>query len=346
MIPISGTSALTDWQGILNSTSTMNTNNVNGYWNETPSTTGLNPMGSAPLVNFSPNASGINSFQAASYAPLSNNNTMTLGEIAKQFKTGTESESEIEAEEPSNTVKNTTTTATRNSLSTPMSMVNRIIKGDIVSNEEIFSSVDDGLFKDAGLNESTQAEIKGERSKKTGRDEQFGNTPYASVNMKKKGYMEIARYDLPYALKLQEEDVQRAIKDEETQMEKIEAAATKEAVATPSSTEVPTIVTELPTVAVATTEPAVATPAPAVATPAPTATTPAPEPKKQERDLDLENSQEDRKTAVEAAYQKILGRSVDPAGLKTYTTQLQRGWSIARLEQDLRRSDEYKDKKK
>ncbi len=339
MIPISGTSALTDWQGILNSTSTMNTNNVNGYWNETPSTTGLNPMGSAPLVNFSPNASGINSFQAASYAPLSNNNTMTLGEIAKQFKTGTESESEIEAEEPSNTVKNTTTTATRNSLSTPMSMVNRIIKGDIVSNEEIFSSVDDGLFKDAGLNESTQAEIKGERSKKTGRDEQFGNTPYASVNMKKKGYMEIARYDLPYALKLQEEDVQRAIKDEETQMEKIEAAATKEAVATPSSTEVPTIVTELPTVAVA-------TPAPAVATPAPTATTPAPEPKKQERDLDLENSQEDRKTAVEAAYQKILGRSVDPAGLKTYTTQLQRGWSIARLEQDLRRSDEYKDKKK
>jgi hypothetical protein len=60
----------------------------------------------------------------------------------------------------------------------------------------------------------------------------------------------------------------------------------------------------------------------------------------------LENSQEDRKTAVDAAYQKILGRSVDPAGEKTYTNNLKKGWSIERIEQDLRRSDEYKSKKK
>jgi hypothetical protein len=308
---------------------------------------------------------------------------MTLGELAKQYQSPSENTSTV-ASTPASDL--TEKSSSRNALSNPLGMVSRIMKGDIISNEEIFSTVDDGLFKEAGLNEVAQASVKSERLKKTGKEEQFGNTPYPSVNMKKASYISIARYDLPFALKLQEADIQRAIKEEETQVAQIEEAATKgasaktetldlatveatpdlETVATPTLATVaaapdpatvaaptPAPVAAAPTLATVATP----TPTPVVAAPAPAtvaAPTPAPEPqkpvekevKKNDRPLDLENSQEDRKTAVDAAYQKILGRSVDPAGEKTYTNNLKKGWSIERIEQDLRRSDEYKSKKK
>ncbi len=334
-------SSYTAPQGTVNNTNLgLNTLNTSSYW-DTPAPNLLNTSTNSPLLDFSSNSTGISNFQASSPPPLNSNTSMTLGELAKQYQSPPEKTSTVAGTPaPATTEKSSSS----NALSNPLGMVSRIMKGNIISNEEIFSSVDEGLFKDAGLNETAQVAIKGERIKKIGKDDQFGNTPYASVNMKKASYMSIARYDLPFALKLQEADIQRAIKEEEKQMAKVEEAATKEA---PTKTETPAPVAAVPA-------PAAPTPAPVAAVPAPVAPTPAPESKKNiekeakkdDRPLDLENSQEDRKTAVEAAYQKILGRSVDGAGEKTYTNNLKKGWSIERLEQDLRRSDEYKSKKK
>ncbi|MFN7310552.1 MAG: hypothetical protein ACK5T0_04195 [Vampirovibrionales bacterium] len=314
--------------------------NTSSYWN-TPTPNLLNTSTNSSLLDFSSNSTGIANFQASSPPPLNSNTTMTLGELAKQYQSPSENTSTV-ASTPASDL--TEKSSSRNALSNPLGMVSRIMKGDIISNEEIFSTVDDGLFKDAGLNEVAQASVKSERLKKTGKEEQFGNTPYPSVNMKKASYISIARYDLPFALKLQEADIQRAIKEEETQVAQIEEAATKGASAKTETLDLATVAAAPDPATVAT-----PTPAPVVAapTPAPEAQKPVEkEVKKNDRPLDLENSQEDRKTAVDAAYQKILGRSVDPAGEKTYTNNLKKGWSIERIEQDLRRSDEYKSKKK
>jgi hypothetical protein len=97
-------------------------------------------------------------------------------------------------------------------LAKPLEQVTALMKGKTISEEEIFSPVNDGLARDAGLDPAMKVALAQEREANKSKNSQFGNTPYASVNLKKQAYLELARHDLQGALKLQEE----AVKEEGT----------------------------------------------------------------------------------------------------------------------------------
>lgn len=63
----------------------------------------------------------------------------------------------------------------------------------------------------------------------------------------------------------------------------------------------------------------------------------------------LKNSDEAKKSRtdiiIKRAYREILGREVDPGGLKTYRTRVKEdGWSEGDIKNDLKKSDEYRKK--
>jgi hypothetical protein len=93
----------------------------------------------------------------------------------------------------------------------PLKQMTKVMKGEQVTETDIFQPAFDGLASDAGLDPQTKAAVEQERIKRRQIESQFGNTPYGTVNLKKQAFLELARHDLQGALKLQEE----AVKEEE-----------------------------------------------------------------------------------------------------------------------------------
>ena len=93
----------------------------------------------------------------------------------------------------------------------PLKQMTKVMKGEQVTETDIFQPAFDGLASDAGLDPQTKAAVEQERIKRREIENQFGKTPYGTVNLKKQAYLELARHDLQGALKLQEE----AVKEEE-----------------------------------------------------------------------------------------------------------------------------------
>jgi hypothetical protein len=93
----------------------------------------------------------------------------------------------------------------------PLKQMTKVMKGEQVTETDIFQPAFDGLASDAGLDPETKAAIEQERIKRREIENQFGKTPYVTVNLKKQAFLELARHDLQGALKLQEE----AVKEEE-----------------------------------------------------------------------------------------------------------------------------------
>ena len=114
-------------------------------------------------------------------------------------------------------------------LANPLGQVNKLMKGQTISEDDIFAPVNDGLARDAGLDPTTKAALAQERQANKSKTSQFGNTPYASVNLKKKAYLEFARHDLQGALNLQTEAIKREEKKIAQNKADLEAAAAKEA---------------------------------------------------------------------------------------------------------------------
>ena len=135
----------------------------------------------------------------------------TLGGLTKTFSLG---------EKPS---------SVNDFLANPLGQVNKLMKGQAISEDDIFAPVYDGLASDAGLDPATKAALAQERQANKSKTSQFGNTPYASVNLKKKAYLEFARHDLQGALNLQTEAIKREEKKIAQNKADLEAAAAKEA---------------------------------------------------------------------------------------------------------------------
>ncbi|MFN9691239.1 MAG: hypothetical protein ACK551_03975 [Vampirovibrionales bacterium] len=115
----------------------------------------------------------------------------TLGSITKTFSLG---------ETPS---------SVNDFLVNPLGQVNKVMKGQAISEGDIFAPVNDGLARDAGLDPAMKAALAQEREANKSKNSQFGNTPYASVNLKKQAFLELARHDPAGALALQAEAVKK-----------------------------------------------------------------------------------------------------------------------------------------
>ena len=96
-----------------------------------------------------------------------------------------------------------------NFLMNPLEQVNKLMKGETISEESIFAPITESLFGDAGLDDNARTQVLQQRQAQNTKSSQFGNTPYATVNAKKKAYIELARFDLQEALKMQDEAVKR-----------------------------------------------------------------------------------------------------------------------------------------
>ncbi|XVJ50549.1 MAG: hypothetical protein HEQ32_06530 [Vampirovibrio sp.] len=107
----------------------------------------------------------------------------------------------------------------------------RIMKGDTSSKmtDEIYSPVNEALYKDAGLSLEEAQKITAERKDQAQRATAFGNTPYASVNYKKSALIEMSRYDREGALKLQNDLVEIAKTKGEANKKELEEAAKRDA---------------------------------------------------------------------------------------------------------------------
>jgi hypothetical protein len=83
----------------------------------------------------------------------------TLGGLTKTFSLG---------EKPS---------SVNDFLANPLGQVNKLMKGQAISEDDIFAPVNDGLASDAGLDEATKAALNQERQANKSKNSQLGTTP-------------------------------------------------------------------------------------------------------------------------------------------------------------------------
>jgi hypothetical protein len=119
----------------------------------------------------------------------------------------------------------------------PLKQMTQLMKKEPVTETEIFQPALEGLASDAGLDPQTKAAVEQERIKRREIESQFGKTPYGAVNLKKQAYLELARHDLPGALKLQEEMVQTEQEKIARKKAELETAIAKEKETPPKKTE-------------------------------------------------------------------------------------------------------------